>query len=64
MAYVVQQRCDVCEKTTTWINHKCSVCRAREERERIAVWNSKTVDEKLQNLRQRIEQLEAGPITY
>ena len=64
MAYVVEKYCDYCERTTVHMNHQCNVCHARLERERIAVWNSLTSEEKLQDLRKRIEALERGPITY
>lgn len=64
MAFVQEKYCNRCEKTTIHTNTKCNICHKREERERIAIWNSQTVDEKLQELRQRVERLEAGPPMY
>lgn len=45
-------------------NTKCNICNEREERERVAKWNVQTVDEKLQDLRKRVESLERDPIRY
>jgi predicted ATP-dependent serine protease len=61
MARVTSNHCRVCENKTTHINGKCSSCFERKERERIASWNSLTTEEKLQDLRKRVEKLERGP---
>ena len=58
MAYIVNGYCLRCERDTQHTNSKCDICAERENRERIAVWNSLITDEKLQDLRRRIERLE------
>jgi hypothetical protein len=64
MAYISTEYCRKCETETNHINRKCFNCSAREERERIALWNAKTTDEKLQDLRIRMEKMERGEIRY
>ena len=65
MAYLEQNKyCYVCEKTSNHVNGKCPHCEEKKERERIAVWNALTVEEKLQNLRRRVEELERGEPMY
>lgn len=64
MALVRNDYCNHCEKDTQHVNWHCSVCARREERERIALWNALPTDEKLQDLRKRLERIEAGPIRY
>jgi hypothetical protein len=64
MAFVRLEYCRRCEKDTQHTDHKCFTCWDRQERERIAIWNVQTVEEKLQDLRRRVEALEKKPPTY
>ena len=64
MAFVRDEYCGKCEKVTTHTNSKCNNCEAREYREETAKWNAQTTDEKLQDLRRRVEKLEYGPAQY
>jgi ribosomal protein L37E len=64
MALVRDEYCRKCEQITTHTNTKCNVCAEREYRERTAEWNAKTTDEKIQDLRKRMERLEQGPPRY
>ena len=64
MALVQQEYCPKCEKETQHVNRVCVYCGDRERRKKIASWNALTVNEKLQDLRRRVEKLEAGPLRY
>lgn len=64
MALIDYAYCRLCESTTQHINRRCAQCADRDNRQRIAVWNSQTTEEKLQDLRKRVEQLESNPPTY
>ena len=64
MAFIQMKYCSRCEKETQHCNGVCPVCSERSERERIALWNALTVDEKLSDLRKRVEKLERGPTLY
>jgi len=64
MAFIQSKYCEHCEKETQHCNGVCEVCAERFERERIAIWNALTIDEKLCDLRKRIEKLERGPIHF
>jgi hypothetical protein len=64
MAYIRDEYCHRCEKETQHCNHKCTNCAEREYRERTAAWNALTTDEKLQDIRKRLEDLERGPAQY
>lgn len=64
MALVTHDWCGKCERTTQRVNGKCVECAAKEEQARIIVWNAQTTEEKLQDLRRRVERLEAKPPTY
>lgn len=56
--------CNVCMTETTHYNNKCSKCHDREERQRIAAWQALTTEEKLDDIRTRIEALERGLARY
>jgi len=64
MAQISNEHCHVCDKTTPHVNRRCSPCYMRLEKERIDTWNNQELDVKLDELRQRIEKLECGPIRY
>ena len=58
MAYITFGYCKKCEAQTQYVNGYCCACLQREEREKIAAWNALTVEEKLQDLRRRVDKLE------
>jgi ribosomal protein L33 len=60
MALITEEYCSKCEKVTHHSYLQCSECRARDYREKAAAWNAKTIDERLSDLRIRIEKLEQG----
>jgi hypothetical protein len=64
MAFMTVKYCADCKKETQHCNGICLVCHERFELERITVWNSLTTDEKLNDIRKRVEKLERGPILY
>ena len=64
MAIIRHVYCTLCEDVKLHLNNECQVCAERKERERVAVWNALTVEEKMQDLRRRIEVLERGPARY
>ena len=64
MAFVNFKYCSKCEIETNHTNDKCDTCRDRARRERTAAWNALTTDEKLQDLRRRVEGLERGPMRF
>jgi len=64
MAFIRYEYCSVCEKETEHINLNCSSCQERERRLFIGQWNALNVDEKIQDLRKRIEKLERGPMRF
>ena len=64
MAFIRVEYCRVCETTTQHVNGGCSECKERIYKEKVAAWNALTVDERLQDLRRRMEKLEAGPILF
>ena len=64
MAFLRNMYCHICEKETSHNHMKCISCEERKYREKIAKWNALTNDEKLSDLRKRIEKLEAGPTRY
>lgn len=61
---IQRQYCNTCEKELNFRNGKCPDCAERERREAVAIWQSKTVEEKLLDLHKRLLKLEAGPPTY
>ena len=64
MAFINDSYCPHCERVTQHVNMGCVVCNERKERERIATWNALTTDEKLSDLRKRVEGLERGPTIF
>ena len=64
MAFLTQEECLKCEQLTTHINSKCSVCADRIKRQQVEKWNALTTDEKLNDLRKRIEILERGEVKF
>lgn len=64
MAFINDSYCCRCERVTSHINGGCSICNERNERERIGKWNALTIDEKLSDLRKRVESLEQGPMRF
>jgi hypothetical protein len=60
MAFIDAKYCSRCEIVTFHTNGECSPCKKRYNDERIAQWDSLTVDERLADLRERVEKLEHG----
>ena len=64
MALIDAKYCPQCEIVTSHINGECSPCKKRFNDIRIAQWDALSVDERLTNLRERMEKLERGSIIY
>ena len=64
MAFVRDEYCPECEKTTMHTDRKCNACYAAKEKARIAEWNQMDVDKRLSDLRRRVEELERGPVRF
>jgi predicted amidophosphoribosyltransferase len=62
MAFIRDEFCYKCNKTSSHVNGRCSDCFEKSEKERIKQWESQTLEEKLTNIRERLETLER-PIT-
>ena len=58
MAIRRDEHCDICKKETTHSNGRCAECIIREAEERKAAWHKLSLDDKLEDLRKRIENLE------
>lgn len=59
LSFIQQARCDVCDKHTPHINGECLTCYDRENRDRLSRWCNLTVDERLDDLNQRLAEIEA-----
>ena len=59
---VTDQYCEQCGKIMPFENESCSVCLDSRKRAAIVAWNELTVAQRLNNLRERIEKLEQGPV--
>ena len=64
MAVVENKYCPKCEKVEYFCNGTCNSCRSDKYIQETAAWNALSVDQRLQDLRRRIEKLEQGPPTY
>lgn len=64
MALIQHRYCDRCESHQSIVNGYCAGCKQRKYIQDTAAWSALTQDEKLQDLRRRIEKLEQGPPTY
>ena len=64
MACISQEWCHWCKKNQQFLNGKCRPCSERENREKWILWDSLSVDDKLNKLLERIEKLETGPPRY
>lgn len=64
MALVQDHYCATCKETTQHINNECVVCMGEEKRLKELAWSKKTADEKIEDLRKRIEALEQKPAKY
>ena len=60
--HLTDQYCEQCGKVTTFENGSCSACLDSRKRAAIVAWNELTVAQRLNNLRERIEKLEQGPV--
>ena len=63
MVCIREMKCLICQRRTTHYNGKCGICRDREEAMEQARWSHMTVEARLQELKTRVERLEAGPPT-
>lgn len=64
MAFIDAKYCSRCEIVTSHVNGECFSCKKRFNDVRIAQWDALTVDERLTDLRERLEKLEHGPTIY
>ena len=64
MALIRDQFCHICNKLTEHVNSYCAVCMREDKRKRIDKWNAMTVDERLNDLRERVENLERSSAIY
>jgi len=64
MVQILDKWCIRCGKDTLFANGKCVKCTEALKRAKIAAWNELTVDQRLNDLRDRVEKLEAGPPTF
>lgn len=64
MAFIQQRWCNICKNNRSFLNGECVNCKDRKFREQRAIWDSKTLEEKIEVLLERIEKLEAGPLKY
>lgn len=64
MALITHTVCPTCRVPRTFVNGKCPHCEAKREKKRVAAWNKKSTKWKLDDLRKRIERIEAGSATY
>ena len=59
--FLTTMYCNYCEKKTERSSiGGCRICAERKYREKVAAWNALTANERLSDLRKRIEKLEAG----
>lgn len=56
--------CYVCEGNHDFHNDQCTECASRARREYLNKWQSMSYDDRLDNLRKRVEELERGPAVY
>ena len=64
MVMIKEMYCDRCEKKTLHNFMMCRECEQRACREKVAKWNALTVDERLKDIRKRLEKLEERPARY
>lgn len=64
MAFVETKDCPVCETPTTHTNGMCNDCVARKHREKLHAWKIMSYDDRLEDLRKRVESLEQGEPRY
>lgn len=64
MAFVETKDCPVCEAPTSHTNGKCNICEDRKRRAKLHAWKLMSYDGRLDDLRKRVEALEAGPTRY
>jgi hypothetical protein len=61
MAFVRIEHCWSCRKETRHINGKCEICLELTKKEKVAKWDAQSTNDKLNDLRIRIEALERDP---
>lgn len=64
MAFCRIEHCDICGADTQHTNGRCDTCMETSEKERIWDWNAQPIEQKLDDIRKRIEKLERGPTRF
>ena len=64
MAFIHEAFCGRCNKRTQHNHGTCLDCRKRAYDEIVEEWNKLSLEEKLNDLRVRIEKLESGPTRF
>ena len=60
MVQIVDRFCESCGHVTSHHDGRCTVCVDSRRRAEVAAWNELTVDQRLNDLRKRMEKLEGG----
>jgi hypothetical protein len=58
MAYIYANHCPVCKQTTEHRNSVCVVCSRRTEEEENKRWNALTLEQRIEELRAKIDLIE------
>lgn len=64
MAFIRAQYCTKCNKQTRHIDGECEECLDIFATKYLEKWSRQSLEDKLENLRERIERLEKGEIRY
>lgn len=64
MAFVEHRHCDPCGQPRPHTNGSCNACVEREHRLAEAAWSALTTDEKLLDLKRRLDVQERRPHRY
>ena len=64
MAYITREWCPQCDLVTQHIDGHCTQCVDKEKEKEKNEWDSKTLEEKVAILLERVKKLERGDIKY
>lgn len=64
MAFIQARYCAKCNKQTRHIDGECEECLNHFSTKELEKWNGQSLEDKIKNLRERIERLERGEIRY
>ena len=64
MVYLHESYCTDCGKLTKFRNSLCNNCEEKKKRIKVATWSVLTGEEKIEELKKRIEQLESKNVRY